>query len=34
MLSRPETEELPVVSPVVEKVKDMFHGRIIDKGDE
>ncbi|MCU0843988.1 MAG: DNA polymerase III subunit gamma/tau [Spirochaetes bacterium] len=34
MLSRPEPEELPVVSPVVEKVKDMFHGRIIDKGDE
>ncbi len=34
MISRPEPEELPVVNPVVEKVKDMFHGRIIDKGDE
>ncbi len=34
MISRPEPEELPLVSPVVEKVKDMFHGSIIDKGDE
>lgn len=34
MISRPEPDELPVVNPVVEKVKDMFHGRIIDKGDE
>ena len=34
MLKNPELEEMKIVNPVVEKIKDMFHGQIVDKGDE
>lgn len=34
MVKNPEVEELDLVNPVVEKIKDMFHGQIVDKGDK
>lgn len=34
MLKNPEVEEMEIVNPVVEKVKDLFQGKIINKGDE
>jgi DNA polymerase-3 subunit gamma/tau len=33
MLRNPEIEEIEVLNPVVEKVRDIFHGKIIDKGE-
>lgn len=34
MLKNPEVEEMEVASPVVEKIKELFHGQIINKGEE
>ncbi len=34
MLSGPGPDEIEVVNPVVEKVRDVFHGKIIKKGEE
>lgn len=33
MLKNPEIEEIEVINPVVEKVRDIFHGKIVDKGE-
>ncbi len=34
MMRNPEVDEMKTVNPSVEKVKDIFHGQIIQKGDE
>ena len=34
MIRNPEAAEMRVVNPVVEKVRDAFSGKIIEKGDE
>jgi len=34
MLKNPEVEEMEVGNPVVEKVREIFHGQIIDKGEK
>jgi DNA polymerase III subunit gamma/tau len=34
MIMNPETDEIKMVNPVVEKVRDAFSGKILEKGDE